>query len=224
MMITKIFKSYKHHPKTTLDRKTIPQASQDHLILLSKVKTWDRPVVRKHPQSKVRYIGWHWMVHIYIYLYICNYVHIYIYWNHHLSSFFQCLLIQLANPIFWFTSYLIYSNIICPCKVRENHVAPPSFLPTPWQHFGTFLRYQKASEACEDRRSLLKETRNVQFKVPPRWVSRAGPWDRGDSWRFQVERDITKKKNGYDGESTKKHNGVNLGEIPEAANSKMACI
>ena len=46
----------------------------------------------------------------------------------------------------------------------------------------------------------------------------------GDSWRFQVERDITKKKNGYDGESTKKHNGVNLGEIPEAANSKMACI
>jgi hypothetical protein len=122
--------------------------------------------------------------YIYIYLYICNYVHIYIYWNHHLSSFFQCLLIQLANPIFWFTSYLIYSNIICPCKVRENHVAPPSFLPTPWQHFGTFLRYQKASEACEDRRSLLKETRNVQFKVPPRWVSRAGPWDRGDSWRF----------------------------------------
>lgn len=29
--------------------------------------------------------------------------------------------------------------------------------------------YQKASEACEDRRSLLKETRNVQFKVLPKY-------------------------------------------------------
>eukprot|EP00435_Cladocopium_sp_Y103_P022324 s52_g5.t1 len=34
---------------------------------------------------------------------------------------------------------------------------------------GTALRYQQASEACEDRRSLLKETRNVQFKVLPKY-------------------------------------------------------
>jgi len=82
---------------------------------------------------------------------------------------------------------------------------------------GTFLRYQKASEACEDRRSLLKETRNVQFKVP-RWVSRApGPLGsgrfmeiHGDSWDRSVIQPL-EKIHGYDGESTVKTQRGELG-------------